>query len=198
MRKLISCTFALVLISMFSSCALSEEIDILGEWSIYPFLEEQGTTAVEVDSGNVEYGRDGKAWYEVSDNGINVVFDECEGIYRFSFFESNNVYSILTFGQDEEIAILSTSIEKDGYERAWKFYEIEKKSEALFMPTRMISDEESMEYLYKNGVLYVADESEYERGNIEIISENAFIWHIDSEVEVGNGLTYHYAALMLR
>ena len=198
MRKLISCAFALVLISMFSPCALSEEIDILGEWGIYPFIEEQRMTVTESEEGIIEYRDGSMVEYNKSENGIIVSFPGDEKEYHFDLFANNSNYTLLTFGEDISIVILSTSFPEGTNNNTYKFYEIGKESTALFTTSRMISDGKDVEYFLNRGVLYILDENGYEKGDIEIISDNAFIWHIESDTEIENSVSYNYAVLMIR
>ena len=105
---------------------------------------------------------------------------------------------MLTFGEDISIVILSTSFPEETNNNTYKFYEIGKESTVLFTTSRMISDGKDVEYFLNRGVLYILDENGYEKGDIEIISDNAFIWHIESDTEIENSVSYNYAVLMIR
>ena len=133
-----------------------------------------------------------------TDKGYIVSFPGDEKEYHFDLFANNSNYTLLTFGEDISIVILSTSFPEETNNNTYKFYEIGKESTVLFTTSRMISDGKDVEYFLNRGVLYILDENGYEKGDIEIISDNAFIWHIESDTEIENSVSYNYAVLMIR
>lgn len=155
-------------------------IDILGEWHVYHYQENQILPACETPDGFfIGEQKEYPATVETNGDTVTLSIDGSDPVSVSPFF-SDEKTTVLSVNNDVQYAALAFVTEPmEGELRRWNTVHLGEPLTVLFTRDRMIVNGSSLEYLFTGDALYMIRESEYEKRSVQIISDDAFIWEYE-------------------
>jgi len=172
-------------------------LNLVDEWLIFPFMELQGYIGVE--NGGSYFLNDDEVAVQIDGESITLTMDG-DSPFVGACILNNEKAAILTVNGDDTYVMFALSQEPlDGETRRWSVYSTKLESTALFTPTRMISDGSSLEYVFNGNSLYLVQDNDYDKGSVDVLSDNAFVWRMETDKnEQTYAYTGDYCVLFLR
>lgn len=197
--KRVFLTLCLILICCSANAEPATEIslNLVDEWLIFPFMERQSYIGVENDGGY--FLNDDEVAVQIDGETITLTMDG-DSPFVGTCVLNNEKAAILTMKGDDTYVMFALSQEPLGNEtRRWSVYSAKLESTTLFTSTRMISDGSSLEYVFNGSNLFIVLGNDYDKGSVDVLSDNAFVWQMDTDKnEQTYAYTGDYCVLFLR
>lgn len=185
-------------------CAIAEkapvttnELNLVDEWYMCSYLERQCAVTRQTEDGYTWGGS--RVDVAINDDAVILSFDDEEEFVGRCCLNTDSA-TILVSEDDIPYVLLSikTEPEPDVLQK-WRTYSMTPEETVLFTPTRMITGDAGLEYVFNGSSLFIADETEYEKGEVIILSDDAFLWKIElDKTESSYEYTGDLYALFLR
>jgi len=179
--KRIFLVLCLVLICCSANAEQTAGIDLnlVDEWLTFPFMEMQRYIGVE--TGGRFFLNDDEIAVQVDGETVALAMDG-DSFFVGTCVLNNEKAALLIMNDGETYVMFAFSQEPlDGETRRWSVYSEKLETTALFTPTRMISGGSSIEYVFNGNNLFIVQGNDYDKGSVDVLSENAFVWRIESD-----------------
>lgn len=174
MKKLFSVAliFSIVVCFCVQASAQSNAIDLNDEWYMFSFYPKELYDA-EIKS---EQNEDGTYSIKITD---------AQEEYSFIAHEIADEYYLLKGFIDEEAALIVRRDELKSASGWVMFNSYDDSKTCVFTETRMVMHGSSVEYVFSDTKLCLVKDDDYEKGDVVILSDDAFIWTTAVEYTVG-------------